>query len=64
MGKASELFEDLSSRPLSAAEIAAREAAAKSGGAAEATTDGRLVKRQTPTAAPREVLRVPQQTWD
>lgn len=64
MGKASEIAENLRKHPLSAAEIAEREASAASAGRVEATDDGRLVKREQPREAPREVQRAPQQTWD
>jgi hypothetical protein len=64
MGKASELATDLGTRPLSAAEIAARQAAVASGGEIQATIDGRLMKADDLRVAPREVLRAPTQTWD
>jgi len=64
MGKASDLFEEVSARPLSAAEIAARQAAVAGGGEAQATSDGELVKRESTADAPRTVFAAPTQTWD
>jgi hypothetical protein len=64
MGKATELDDQLSVRPLSPAEIADRNAAAESGGEVQATLDGQITKQPRPSEAPRVVLRAPQQTWD
>jgi len=64
MGKATELDDELSTRPLSAAEIRARRAAAQSGGKVEATTDGQLVRPAEPSEAPKVVHTAPTQTWD
>jgi hypothetical protein len=64
MGKATELDEELSVQPLSPTEIAARNAAAESGGQVQATLDGEIIKQVQPSEAPRVVLRAPQQTWD
>ena len=64
MGKASELYEILSERPLTPSEIEARRSAAEDGGAVRATPDGRLLKIDRPTEKPREVYRAPRATWD
>lgn len=64
MGKATELSDAIDARSPSTAEIAARQAALEAGGQIEATLDGTLTKRTTPTESAREVMRAPQQTWD
>jgi hypothetical protein len=64
MGKATEALDKLASQVLTAEELEERRAVAESGGAAEATEDGRLVKPAlAPTAAPK-VTQVPAETWD
>ena len=65
MGKATELADKLRARPLTPAEIAARQAEAQLGDEdVQPTLDGRLVKRAGLSGPPIEVLRAPEQTWD
>jgi hypothetical protein len=64
MGKATELDDPLSTRPLSAAEIRARQAAAESGGEVEADNEGQLIRRPKLAEAPKVVHTAPRQTWD
>ena len=65
MGKATEVVDDLATRPLSADELRRQQAARELAGAdVRATLDGRLVKQDDPTEAPREVVQVPTSTWD
>lgn len=65
MGKATDVVDDLLTRPLSAEEIRRRQEAAKPRGKLVATLDGKLVEpATTPTEQPRVVVSAPQQTWD
>jgi hypothetical protein len=65
MGVATDLVDDLLSRPLSAQEIRERREAAKPATKLVATLDGQLVEpAPTPVTAPRVIRQAPQQTWD
>jgi len=65
MGKATELVDDLISRPLSPKEIREQQEAAKPRHNLVATLDGKLVEpAPTPTQTPREYRQAPRQTWD
>jgi hypothetical protein len=64
MGKATELVDDLIARPLSPAEIRARQEAAKPRHNLVATLDGQFVEPAPPDQAPRVVRQAPQRTWD
>lgn len=64
MGKATDLDQQSSAKPLSAAEIKAREELTSSSGDLVATLDGKLVKPAPSPAEERVVVNAPQQTWD
>ena len=65
MGIATDLVDDLITRPLSAREIQERREAAKPVTKLVATLDGQLVEpAPTPVQAPRMVKQAPQRTWD
>jgi hypothetical protein len=64
VGKATELVKNLRERSLSRAEIEKREAAIEAGGQSEIGLDGKLFKPGTQTETRKEVMTLPQQTWD
>lgn len=65
MGDATEFYERLTARPLTARESEQRARIAElSGPGVEITDDRRLVKRDRATEAPRELAQVPARTWD
>ena len=64
MGKGTDTLQELTEQQLSATELAERNAALTVGSDAEATLEGTIVERRTPTKPARQVVQAPQQTWD
>lgn len=64
VGQATELVKNLRVRSLSRADIEKREAAMETGGQVEVGLDGKLYKPETQTEPRKEVMTLPQQTWD